>query len=626
MKGAVALSFEYCMRRRTLAAYILLTGSVVWSYGHAQSDWQFSDVDRVVAVADIHGAYDAFEQILARAAVIGEDREWTGGATHLVIVGDVLDRGPESRRALDLIMRLEPEARAAGGRVHLVLGNHEVMNLTGDLRYVSAAEFAAFAAEESAELRSAALDRYLATLNGPVDSPAAREAFDLAFPPGFFAHRRAFSPEGVYGSWLLGKPLLLVIGDLAFVHGGLAEAVSANGSNLNAALRQQLNDYVAAVDALTRAGVLAPTDGFYEHAARIAAYRASVAAGTMTWPAGMEAAANRILELQTADLFVPDGPVWYRGNVSCNRLTEQDRLAAALDEVGAHRLVVGHTPTRGAVVLSRMNDSLLRIDTGMLNDYYGGRAAALIIEAGAMSVLYENEAAPARPLAQPRHVGIRPPGLSEDELEAALARAEIESSRDDSNTTRVVLLRDGDLELEGLFTPDERDNIRPAVAAYKLDRLLGLDMVPVAVARTIDGVLGTLQYWPLLAISETERREQDLGGSAWCPLGDQISDMYLFDALIFNEARTAARIRYSTEDFQLLLLGHDRTFSTQRGRPEYLAEQPVDLTPAWRDALSALDETMLTATLGDVLDRRRIRALLERRDLLLESAVSDLRQ
>ena len=614
------------MRTRILAAFTLLTGSIVWSFGYAQSDWQFSEVDRVVAVADIHGAYDAFERILVRAEVISEDGQWTGGATNLVIVGDVLDRGPESRRALDLIMRLEPAAQAAGGRVHLVLGNHEVMNLTGDLRYVSAAEFAAFATEESAELRSEAFERYLATLNVPTDSPEVREAFDQAFPLGFFAHRRAFSPEGVYGSWLLGKPLLLVIGDVAFVHGGLAAAVSANGSKLNAALRQQLDDYAAAVDALTRAGVLAGTDGFYEHASRIATYRENVAAGETTWAAGMEAAADRILELQTADLFLPDGPIWYRGNVSCNRLTEQDRLAAALDEIGAHRLVVGHTPTRDAVVLSRMDEALLRIDTGMLNDYYGGRASALIIEAGAMSVLYENEAAPSRPLAQPRHVGIRPPGLSADELEAVLARAEIESSPGDSGAARVVMLRDGDFEFEGLFTPDERAAIRPAVAAYRLDRLLGLDMVPVAVARTIDGVMGTVQYWPSSAISETERREQGLGGSAWCPLGDQISDMYVFDALIFNEARTAARIRYSTEDFQLLLLGHDRTFSTQRGRPHYLADQPVELTTAWRDALNALDEAMLTTTLGDVLDRRRIRALLERRDLLLESAASNLRQ
>jgi hypothetical protein len=237
-----------------------------------------------------------------------------------------------------------------------------------------------------------------------------------------------------------------------------------------------------------------------------------------------------------------------------------------------------------------------------------------------MSVLYENETAPSPPLAQPRHVGIRPAGLSADRLEAILTRAGIETDRSRDGAARVVKLRDGGIELEGLFIPDESDDIRPAVAAYRLDRLLELDMVPVTVAREIDGVAGTLQYWPSRAVSETERREQGLGGAAWCPLADQIGDMYAFDALIFNEARTIDRIRYSTEDFQLLLFGHERTFSLRRGRPEYLANQRIELTPAWRDALRTMDEPLLTATLGDVLDRRRIRALLERRDQLLESA------
>ena len=116
-------------------------------------DWKFSGVDRIVALSDIHGAYDAVVVTRQQAGVIAEDLSWDGGETHLVITGDLLDRGPGSRQVMDLIMRLEREAERAGGRVHLLLGNHEVMNLIGDVRYVSDSEYAAFADDESAEER-----------------------------------------------------------------------------------------------------------------------------------------------------------------------------------------------------------------------------------------------------------------------------------------------------------------------------------------------------------------------------------------------------------------------------------------------------------------------------------------
>jgi hypothetical protein len=205
-------------------------------------------------------------------------------------------------------------------------------------------------------------------------------------------------------------------------------------------------------------------------------------------------------------------------------------------------------------------------------------------------------------------------------LRTLLASARVIDQRAPEAGTRLVTLADGSLEIEALFLPAAQAGLLPPVAAYRLDRLMGLDMVPVTVAREIDGVMGALQFWPAQAISEPERSAEGLGASAWCPLGDQIADMYRFDLLIFNPARTAERVRYSSEDFQLLLMGHELSFTTDRGRPAHLESLGVELTPAWRAALAGLDEASLTEALGDVLDRRRIRALLERRDAMLGSA------
>ena len=98
----------------------------------------------MVAFADVHGAYDELVALLRSQGLVDGSLRWSGADTQLVSLGDLLDRGPDSRRVLDLLMRLEGEARTAGGAVHVLLGNHEVMNIVGDLRYVSAGEYAAF--------------------------------------------------------------------------------------------------------------------------------------------------------------------------------------------------------------------------------------------------------------------------------------------------------------------------------------------------------------------------------------------------------------------------------------------------------------------------------------------------
>ncbi|NIW23376.1 MAG: hypothetical protein GWN29_01790 [Gammaproteobacteria bacterium] len=596
----------------------------------AQEPWRIESSGRVVAVADIHGAHDAFVRILEQSGVINAELDWVGETTQLVIVGDVLDRGPDSRAALDLIMRLEPQAQAQGGDVHLVLGNHEIMNIVGDLRYVSAGEYAAFASDEPAEIRVAALERFVAAASEE-DREAAQAEFDRQFPQGFFAHREAFSSDGTYGEWLLEQPMLLLVNDTAFAHGGVSRAFGdSDGESINAELGQQLRDYVASTEQLIDAGVLSQMDDFYDHPTIIESLEEQIALGETTWPDGAQQAAERVKDLNFAPVFALSSPTWYRGMVSCSPLVGRDHWLSTLEMLEAERIVVGHTPTPEALVLSRMDDGILRVDTGMLESYYGGRASALIIENGGLEVVYENEPTSSTPTAQPRRVGDRPADLTDAELESLLANAAIVNrtipvETEAENASAAVLrtrvtLRDGDIEIHADFYPADRANSHPEVAAYALDRLLGLDMVPVTVARELDGEPGALQYVPANYATETQRRAANAGGSAWCPLRDQFPAMYIFDTLIYNEGRTLEQIAYSVENFNLLLLGHERSFGTQRGRPAHLREVMLDLGPAWQEALQAIDEDRLTEVLGESLSRREIRALARRIETVLEEA------
>ncbi len=93
--------------------------------------------------------------------------------------------------------------------------------------------------------------------------------------------------------------------------------------------------------------------------------------------------------------------------------------------------------------------------------------------------------------------------------------------------------------------------------------------------------------------------------------------MYIFDALIFNQGRTIESILYSMDNWQLILVGHSRAFEGKRGRPAHLANVELALTGEWLDRLRALDQTALEQALGDVLDKKQIKALLQRRDELV---------
>src|SRR5262252_6086968 len=97
----------------------------------AASGCQFTGVERVVAVGDVHGAYDRFVEILRAARLIDDRQRWTGGRAHLVQLGDVVDRGPDSLKVIDLLDALQEDAERAGGAVHPLIGNHEAMRVIG---------------------------------------------------------------------------------------------------------------------------------------------------------------------------------------------------------------------------------------------------------------------------------------------------------------------------------------------------------------------------------------------------------------------------------------------------------------------------------------------------------------
>ncbi|MFQ5982807.1 MAG: hypothetical protein ACE5KS_05480, partial [Woeseiaceae bacterium] len=447
-----------------------------------------------------------------------------------------------------------------------------------------------------------------------------RLEYNDRYPTGFFGLRRAFGTHGAYGPWLMSKALLVVINGTAFVHGGLSPLVAELGlAGVNAELKSQVRDYVVQTELLTENGILDPTENFYRHAEVLEALPED-----LERPDDISYAIDTVIRLNDASIHSPGSPLWYRGSVGCGALIEEHKMATALAAIDADRVVIGHTPTLTRRVLERMDGRVIEIDTGMLNAAYQGSGHALIIEGETMTVVGEQDASASAPIPHPRRVGLRPEALSADDIQQILANGELTPTSAPDAEKMIVNVKYSGESVSAVFEEKPRGKgVYPDLAAYRLDRLLGLDMVPVTVARAIDGENGSLQFVPDGMQNDQERIANQKGASAWCPLTEQWEAMYVFDSLIYNEGRRQENILYSIDNWQLILAGHLDSFSTKRGLPPYVASmesqtgKELQLNAGWRKALSALTDDYLKEQLGDVLDKRRIKALGRRRDDLL---------
>jgi len=302
---------------------------------------------RIVAVGDLHGDHAAFSAILRAARLIdGRDR-WIGGDAILVQTGDVTDRGPDSLRIIRGLMRLQREALRAGGRVVALVGNHEAMNVIGDLRYVHPGEYAAFADRGSAGRR----DRYYAANRADIerryrerDPQLTREQIEAQFerdtPPGLIEHRIAFGPNGEIGRWIASSPGVASIQGNLFAHGGISIRFATIPVD-------EINQRV-------RAALLARDTS------------------------------------REAIISDPLGPLWYRGLVrrepgdeastAAGPLTMEQELTAVLAAHGARRMIVGHTPNLAGIQILH-GGRLIAIDTG-ISAHYGGPRTYLEIVNG----------------------------------------------------------------------------------------------------------------------------------------------------------------------------------------------------------------------------------------------------
>ncbi len=333
-----------------LSIFLALAAAIPTGSASAEDICDIRDAPRVVAVGDVHGAYDNFVSVLQMTGIVDDQVRWAGGKAHFVQTGDLLDRGADARKVLDLMMRLEKEAKKAGGRVHALLGNHEVMNMLGDLRYVDPEEYEAFRTPKSEKLRKEFFDRLVKrnrerakAAGEEFDETALRAKLAEEAPLGFVERTQLLSAGGEYGRWLRKRSAMARVNGVAFLHGGLSPEVAPLGcKEINKTVRREITKDFSK----TRQDPLA------------------------TLVAGK------------------DGPLWYRGLAKEDEAVFAATLEQILQAVEARAIVVGHTVTVTGRIQNRFDGRVVMIDAGMAPAYKGSRAALEIGPDGGMVAVY----------------------------------------------------------------------------------------------------------------------------------------------------------------------------------------------------------------------------------------------
>jgi hypothetical protein len=296
-------------------------------------------VEKIIAIGDLHGDYEHFITILKNEDIklIDDRGHWIGGKTHLVQIGDVLDRGDKAKDIFNLIKSLEKEAAEAGGMVHMLIGNHEEINILERVfeygeDYINVEQFKSFL-DDNYKKRKEREFKKRTEDGGDINGEWRKLMKTDDGQKEYYSHFNLY-----YGRWITEEHNAVIkINDTVFVHGGINEKYST----------WQLKDI---------------NNLYYVEFQK--------------WFRG-ESFRPKIL-------FDQEGPLWFRDLAQWNpEVVWQPQVDKILSNLGAKQIVVAHTP-KIRESASRFMGKVWVVDTG-ISSVYRGYLSALIIENGDFS-------------------------------------------------------------------------------------------------------------------------------------------------------------------------------------------------------------------------------------------------
>jgi hypothetical protein len=611
--------------------------------------------NRLVAIGDIHGSFAGLKAILKQTGLIDESNQWVGGNTLLIQTGDMIDRGADVRQVMDLLMSLQSQADARGGKVVVLLGNHEVMNMVEASQYVNPEVYKNFIDHDSLEKQTKACERWWAVFGaaaatGDEDPEKLKQKWMTDHPQGFVEYNEAMGPEGKYGKWFRSLPAVFQYGGTIFLHGGIspefAEPVADINLKVAAAIKEfdEIREYLIKIRFIEQYYSMSETNSVVDGIVK--------ASETQTLQPALLNEVPRLKEISSylnsffdvSPLMIENGPLWFRGYAEWPEQELNAYVPAWLKGNNAWRVVAAHTPRPDGKIQSRLDGAIFVIDTGMNEEYFkNGQASALEIKDDDATAIYQSgerfDFPPPKINYGPEHVwtdqtGAQLPFKTVDEIEQFLLNASPVSTKIIKATTNPlkVLLEKDNFSVNAVFryhsessdpgpTPGAekkiryfKDSAQSEITSYILNRMLGMNNIPPTVFRALNEKQGTMQLWAEHVISDRDRAEKKLlppEASSW---NRQMWDMHVFDNLINNIDRNQTNILIDN-NWQLILIDHTRSFAMDNTL--FTPEKVNHCSRGLWHALRHLDEAEARKRLSPYLSPAEINALFNRKQKLI---------
>jgi hypothetical protein len=384
-------------RRHSIIFFTILLTALAQQASFANSSPK-ADPD-IVVIGGVQGAANTVATLLEHLELIDAEQQWSGGDTVLIQTGDLMDEGENVRATLDLFMRLQREAAAAGGRVIVLMGNHEAMNILGELRDVNYMAYQHFADSDSEDRQRQAWEQWVAwrqrraeALGEEFKPTAETEAEWFAgHPPGWAEYADSMRPEGVYGSWLRSLPVAVEIEEVLFIHAGISpEFVDRDVASINRRAADEITRFDEYRTFMVRKGLSLPTASICE--------MADILKEEVTYLNDLGSSRRKIVQRRRTDVqeigeigdvsswvvLDTQGPLWFRGAAKGAEEELGPHMASILDAFEVDRMVTGQSAGRERIIRTRFDNRVLLTSIEMSDDPYvrGGQPAALKIEDG----------------------------------------------------------------------------------------------------------------------------------------------------------------------------------------------------------------------------------------------------
>jgi len=544
------------MQNKFILIFILLVLSPT-----ASSRATFQTQAPLYIIGEVEGALVALEAKLKKHQLIDAQSNWIGGKSHLISLGDMVSDNyaglASNEKVLKLIQKLQQQAEIAGGKIHYLLGDYELKALGENVIGI-----------------------------------------DLT-------------------NWLSQQKFLLQVNQHLFTHAGIANRIAITN----------LDDYNQTLSKALK-----------KHLAKVAAKKNNPSAKS-TFSKDYFWLTTKIRNAFSVEgknkLFNWQSPVFYTGNGNCHPFLESDLLKEQLTKLQAKTLWITDTTREHARIQTRLDKQLILIDS---DDSFGADKKIMLAKIDGEQVSYfidDDTNADEITTAIDREWQ-RPFDLNDAAIEAFLQSAEIteqtETLEGRTKPLKLYLQKDGQ-KMKALFKfiakynrrsrmkfEGAGDHYNHEMAAYKMDQLLGLGLVPMTAEREIDGKKGTVQLWIDNMASALQLNEGQVRYQGYCNVEAQENLMNVFDYLIYNFDRNQTNIVFTQHDWQIWFIDHTRSFGTPLKQPPFQRGITLTLSDPFRKALQRLTYEQLNQ-LAPWLRQEQIEAIWGRRERLLNNDI-----